>query len=127
VTTRGACVGEGNGSVAKSSSVIVTLVIAVQHPPASDMIKAACPPGPTSIISKSDGKPWVMFLNLTFTFVIEPDTPVTAIFEGYGAAGAGVPPTERSLTVIVAKFVKVIPSQGVGVGVGVKVAVGVGV
>ena len=75
----------------------------------------------------SPGLPWVMPLNLTVTFVIDPDMSETTMLDGYNEAGAGVPEDGRSLTTIFAGFEKVIPSQGVGVGVGVKVAVGVGV
>ena len=82
MTTGGAGVKTGNGLEAKSSSVSVTLVIPVQHPPASDMKMAACPLGPTSIISRSDGKPWVILFSLTVTFVIKPDIPETVISEG---------------------------------------------
>src|SRR5262249_799618 len=99
----------------------------VQHPPASDMIKAACPPGPTNSISNTEGFPGVGVFSLTVTLVIERDIPVTMISEGYGEAGAGVPPTDRSLMVINVGFVKIIPSHGVGVGVGVNVAVAVAV
>ena len=74
---------------AASSSVSVTLLIP-GDPPASDMMMASCPPGPISNMSMSPGLPWVMLFSFTVTFVIEPGIPETTIFEGYGAAGAGL-------------------------------------
>jgi len=46
------------------------------------MKMAACPPGPTSIISRSAGLPWVILFSLTVTLVTAPGIPVTTIFEG---------------------------------------------
>jgi hypothetical protein len=82
VTTRGSGVSPGNGLAAKSSSLSVTLVIPPQHPPASDMIMAVCPPGPISSMSMSTGLVWVMLFSLTVTLVTAPGIPATTIFEG---------------------------------------------
>ena len=82
VTTRGSGVSPGNGLAAKSSSVSVTLVIPPQHPPASDMIIAVCPSGPTRSMSISVGSTWVMLFSLTVTLVTAPGIPLTKIFEG---------------------------------------------
>ena len=87
-------------------------------PPASDIMIAFCPPGPTSKISISSGKVCETPVRSTVTFVTLPVNPVTVMSEGYGEPGAA------SLIAIAPLLEK---SPGVQAGVPVKVAVAVAV
>lgn len=68
------------GMAAASSSVRVTPVTGWPLP-TSDMMRAFCPPGPTSRMSMSEGKLWVKPLSLTVTFKMLPLWPATTISE----------------------------------------------
>jgi len=80
-------------------------------------MRAFCPAGPTSKISMSSGKVWLIPVRFTVTFVMLPPSPDTGIFDGYGE------PAALSLIVIVDVFEKL---AGVHDGVPVAVAVAVG-
>lgn len=88
-------------------------------PPASDIINAFCPPGPTSSTSMSSGNVWPKPVRVTVTFVTFPVNPATEMFDGYGE------PAELSLIVIGAEFEKVFTGGGVPVAVAVAVFVAV--
>jgi hypothetical protein len=54
--------------------------------PASLIKITDAPDGPTSKISMSSGKAWLMFVRVTVAFVTLPLKPETEILDGYGAA-----------------------------------------
>jgi hypothetical protein len=64
----------GSGEAASSSSVMLTLFTSLL-PPASDMMIAFSPPGPTSKRSMSSGQVCVRPFSETLTSVIDPLSP----------------------------------------------------
>ena len=72
-----------SGDAAASSNTSVTLVMSVL-PPASDIMMAFAPVGPTSSTSTSSGNVWLRLLSVTVTFEIVPAKPETPMLDGYG-------------------------------------------
>ena len=105
-----------DNAVAAASSSVRFMLLTSPLPPASDIMIAFCPPGPTSKISRSSGNVWVKPVRSTVTLVTVPVNPDTVMSEGYGLDAA------LSLIVIAVAFAKF---PGVHAGVPVKVAVGV--
>src|ERR1700752_3033996 len=74
--------------VAAASSNVKVMPLAALSPPASDMMMAFCPPGPTRSISTSSGKVWLKLFRVTVTLVIALLTgwPEMVSGDGYGLA-----------------------------------------
>ena len=98
----------GNRFAAASSNTMVDPATIGLFPPACDISTTACPPGPTSSRSTSDGRVvWKKSCNVTVTRTTCPVTPATEITDGYGD-DARVAGTARSFVlkiVIVPAFV----------------------
>src|SRR5687768_10133779 len=109
------CVLSGRGAEASPSNVIVVLTTSLL-PPASDMMMAFWPPGPTSRMSISSGQVWSSEWSVTFTSVIDAGPPATTILAGYGVA---VPELGICIIAGLANVCPPVGTQAVGVGVAV--------
>jgi hypothetical protein len=75
------CVASPIVVAAESSKVRFTLTMS-PPPPTSDMIRVFCPAGPTSRISMSSGKVWLIPVRSTVTLVTLPVKPATEMLDG---------------------------------------------
>src|ERR1043166_1941926 len=75
------------GDIAASSNVRLIPTAGVPVPPASASRTNFLPVGPTSRISKSSGRSWLMLLSVTVTLVIVPLRFEATIEDGYGEPG----------------------------------------